>query len=172
MVGPVINRDAVAAIATVFLLSGEAVVAGTLEGVSAFRRGHYAEAVKELGPAADAGDAEALFVLGQMHSAGKGVPRDQAKATEYFAKAAERGSPADQQSYGEALMLGDGVKQDMLQALKWFIVSARAGNKEAAAYANRVGKFMAREKQLEARVMANEWQQRFDAGKAAGGRKN
>lgn len=168
MVGLVNRIAALAAVVTVVLLSGENVVAGTLEGVSAFRRGQYEEALKELVPAANAGDAEALFTLGQMHSAGKGVPHDQAKATEYFAKAAEGGNPGAQQSYGEALMLGDGIKQDMLQALKWFIVSAQAGNKEAADYVSRVGKFMTREKQIEARVLANEWQQKFEARHAAG----
>ena len=72
-------------------------------------------------------------------------------------KAAELGNPGAQQSLGSALMLGEGIEQDMVAALKWFIVSARAGNKEASNYANKVGRFLSRDMQREARMMAIDW---------------
>ena len=72
-------------------------------------------------------------------------------------KAAELGNPGAQQSLGSALMLGEGIEQDMVAALKWFIVSARAGNKEASDYTNKVGRFLSRDMQREARMMAIDW---------------
>ena len=69
-------------------------------------------------------------------------------------KAAELGNPGAQQSLGSALMLGEGIEQDMVAALKWFIELARAGNKEASNYANKVGRFLSRDMQREARMMA------------------
>jgi TPR repeat protein len=77
-------------------------------------------------------------------------------------KAAELGNPGAQQSLGSALMLGEGIEQDMVAALKWFIVSARAGNKEASNYANKVGRFLSRDMQREARMMAIDWKKAND----------
>lgn len=77
-------------------------------------------------------------------------------------KAAELGNPGAQQSLGSALMLGEGIEQDMVAALKWFIVSARAGNKEASNYANKVGRFLSRDMQREARMMAIDWKKAHD----------
>jgi TPR repeat protein len=59
-------------------------------------------------------------------------------------------------------MLGEGIEQDMVAALKWFIVSARAGNKEASNYANKVGRFLSRDMQREARMMAIDWKKAND----------
>lgn len=59
-----------------------------------------------------------------------------------------------QKGLGSALMLGEGIETDMIEALKWFIVSARAGNKDASAYAGRIARFMTRQQQLEARKKA------------------
>lgn len=150
-------------------LQHDAAAAGTREGINAFHSGKYDTALKELVPAAKAEDADALYTLGLMYSAGKGVEKDQKQAVGYFAKAAELGNRNAQQSYGEALMLGEGVEQNMLDALKWFVISARAGNKEAATYAANVGKFMTREMQADARMQAAEWEKAFKSKKEAGG---
>ena len=139
--------------------------ASARKGTQAFQRGKYEEALKHLKPAAEAGEADAMYVLGQMYASGRGVTKDEKLATEYFAKAAELGNAAAQQSLGSALMLGEGIKQDMVEALKWFILSARAGNKDAGSYAQKVGKFLSRDMQREARSKALEWQ-KSRAGKA------
>ena len=102
-----------------------------------------------------------------MYGAGQGVPKDQKKAAELFKKAAEGGSPGAQQSLGSALMLGEGIETDMIEALKWFIVSARAGNKDANAYAGRVARFMTRQQRLEARKKTLAWQKAHGEKKKA-----
>ena len=102
-----------------------------------------------------------------MYGAGQGVPKDQKKAAELFKQAAEGGSPGAQQSLGSALKLGEGIETDVIEALKWFIVSARAGNKDANAYAERVARFMTRQQRLEARKKTLAWQKAHDEKKKA-----
>lgn len=133
-------------------------VASARKGVQAFQRGKYDEALNFLKPAANDGDAEAMNALGQMYASGRGIEKDVKLATEYFRKAAELGNAEAQQNLGSALMLGDGIEQDMVEALKWFIISARAGNKAAASYTKKVGGFLSRDMQREARMKALEWQ--------------
>lgn len=143
--------------------------ATALKGTQAFQRGKYEEALKYLKPAADAGDAGAMYMLGQMYASGRGIKKDEKLATDYFLKSAELGNAAAQQSLGSALMLGEGIKQDMVEALKWFIISARAGNKDAQAYTKRVGGLLSRDMQRESRMKAMEWKQSHDKKKAAKG---
>lgn len=147
------------------VLTVQTAYASGQKGIQAFQRGDYETALKHLDPAAKAGDADAIYVLGQMYASGRGVKKDEKRAAEYFNDAAERGNADAQQSLGAALMLGEGIKQDMVEALKWFIISARAGNKGSAAYTQKVGRFLTRDMQREARTMALEWQKAHDAKK-------
>lgn len=142
-------------------LSGAA-TASTADGLDAFEHGRFADALKDLKPAAAHGDADAEYTLGKMYAAGTGVKKDPDKATEYFRKAAVQGHAKAQQSYGSALMLGDGVKQNMVDALKWFIISSRMGNAEAARYVSDVSKFMTQEMRVDARAKATEWIEAFE----------
>lgn len=139
-------------------LTAHTAYASAQKGVQAFQRGKYETALKHLEPAAKAGEADAMYVLGQMYASGRGVKKDEKRAADYFKKAAELGNAGAQQSLGSALMLGEGIEQNMVEALKWFIISARAGNKGSADYTRKVGRFLSREMQLEARAMALEWQ--------------
>lgn len=63
-------------------------LADTEAGVDAFVSKNFDVALKELMPAATAGDSQALFVLGQMYSFGYGVKKDVKKALELYGKAA------------------------------------------------------------------------------------
>lgn len=140
--------------------------ASAQKGIQAFQRGKYEEALKYLQPAAEAGEASAMYVLGQMYASGRGITKDEKMATGLFLKAANLGDANAQQSLGSALMLGEGIEQDMVEALKWFIISARAGNKDAASYTAKVGRFLSRDMQREARQKALEWQ-KANTGKDA-----
>lgn len=140
------------------LCTSQVAYASAQKGIQAFQRGKYEEALKYLQPAADAGDASAMYVLGQMYASGRGVAKDEKAASALFLKAADLGDRNAQQSLGSALMLGEGIEQDMVEALKWFIISARAGNKDAASYTQKVGRFLSRDMQREARHKALEWQ--------------
>lgn len=142
----------------VALCATQMAYASAQKGTQAFQRGKYEEALKYLQPAAKAGEASAMYVLGQMYASGRGVTKDEKMAADYFSKAADLGNADAQQSLGSALMLGEGIEQDMVEALKWFIISASAGNKDAASYTQSVGRFLSRDMQREARSKAREWQ--------------
>lgn len=61
------------------------------EGVKKWREGDYAGAVAQWQRPASSGNRDALFNLGQAYKLGRGVPRDIAKATDYYRKAAAKG---------------------------------------------------------------------------------
>lgn len=151
-----IRSGALALLLTLF--ATQVVYASAQKGIQAFQRGKYEEALKYLQPAAEAGDASAMYVLGQMYASGRGIAKDEKAASDLFLKAANLGDPNAQQSLGSALMLGEGIEQDMVEALKWFIISARAGNKGAISYTQKVGRFLSRDMQREARQKALAWQ--------------
>ncbi len=161
-VGTFIRAGTLALLLTLFTM--HTAYASAQKGIQAFQRGKYEEALKYLKPAVEAGDASAMYVLGQMYASGRGIAKDEKAATDLFLKAANLGDANAQQSLGSALMLGEGIEQDMIEALKWFIISARAGNKDAAAYTEKVGRFLSRDMQREARAKALEWQ-KANAGK-------
>jgi TPR repeat protein len=140
------------------LFATHAAYASAQKGIQAFQHGKYKEALKYLQPAAEAGDAGAMYVLGQMYASGRGITKDEKAATDLFLKAANLGNADAQQSLGSALMLGEGIEQDMVEALKWFIISGRGGNKDAISYTAKVGRFLSREMQREARQKARDWQ--------------
>lgn len=153
----VFRSGAIALLLALFIT--QTAYASAQKGIQAFQRGKYEEALKYLKPASEAGEASAMYVLGQMYASGRGVTKDEKMAAGLFQKAADLGHPGAQQSLGSALMLGEGIEQDMVEALKWFIISARAGNKDAAAYTQKVGRFLSRDMQREARTKALKWQQ-------------
>ena len=116
----------------VFCLAlGAEAQAGLQEGVSAYKRGHFSVALKELIPLAEKGDAKAQTILGEMHSSGSGVPQDHAKAASWYRKAAEQGHGSAQTSLGVMYERGIGVPQDDKQAAAWFHKAAEHGHAEA-----------------------------------------
>ena len=65
--------------AVVIFCSWQATYAAVDLGVKAFQRGKYEEALKHPEPAANAGNAQALYVLGQMYGSGRSVKKDEKK---------------------------------------------------------------------------------------------
>ncbi|HIX40560.1 MAG TPA: SEL1-like repeat protein [Candidatus Desulfovibrio intestinigallinarum] len=88
-------------------------------------------ALKQL---AEQRDAEAQFRLGDMYKEGKGVPRDDDRARQWYAKAAATFKIAAKQGYVDAqLRLGDmykegrGVPRDDDRACQWYAKAAAQG---------------------------------------------
>ena len=148
-----------AAVAALFTSS--LAFADTQTGIDAFSAQKFDVALKELQPAAEAGDANAMYYLGQMYAGGFGVDKDPKKALELYRTAAELGHTDSQRELGTALALGEGVQQDVTQGLKWLMIAARSGNEQARAYAERFGRFMSRTVVLSARMEAAAWQREF-----------
>ncbi|HSI16020.1 MAG TPA: tetratricopeptide repeat protein [Chthoniobacter sp.] len=74
---------------------------------------------------------EALLQLGRTYLEGLGVTKDDAKAAEYFRKAADMGNAKAENNLGLMYATGQGVKKDSDEALKWLRAAATRGNIDA-----------------------------------------
>jgi TPR repeat protein len=97
-------------------------------GVAAYDKGDYDSALKEWLPLAEEGDPAAQRNLGHMYRKGLGVPKDLAKAAEWYERAAESGFARAQANLASLYLRGDGVSQDYYEAAKWFDRAARQGH--------------------------------------------
>lgn len=94
------------------------------DGVVAYQRGDYAEALKCFRLAADKGRAVAQFNVGLMFAAGRGVAQDYAEALKWFRLAAAQGNADAQYALGVAYFNGYGVLPDDAEAQKWYRLAA------------------------------------------------
>ena len=69
---------------------------------------------------ANAGNADAQYLLGLFYVKGLGVPQDYAQAAAWYRKAADQGLADAQSSLGYAYSDGRGVPQDYAQAVAWW----------------------------------------------------
>ncbi|QTN30253.1 sel1 repeat family protein [Rhodoferax sp. AJA081-3] len=107
--------------------------------------------------AAEQGDLEALFNLGQAHRLGLGVAKDEAKAFALMLQAAEGGVAAAQSRIGLAYATGEGAALDPIEACKWFELAAQRGDKAAAANRARARQGLGAAQLAEAERRAKVW---------------
>lgn len=72
-------------------------------GVEAYERGDYAGAMRHWRPAAEKGDADAQYNLGQVYKLGRGVRVDLAEAEKWYRAAALQGHDLGEANYGMVL---------------------------------------------------------------------
>lgn len=90
------------------------------------------EAVRWLTRAAEAGDAEAAFTLGEAHrGGGLGWRPDAAAARPWFARAMQAGHAGATLALALAARNGDGVPRDARQCVSLLELAARRGNARA-----------------------------------------
>ena len=88
----------------------------------------FAKTVK----AAEAGNAEAQFELGNMYFYGRnGTPINNPLALTWYQKAAGQGYAAAQFAMGQMYAIGFTVPKDMSEAVKWYQKAAEQGHMEA-----------------------------------------
>ena len=81
---------------------------------------------------AEDGGAYAQYKLGKMYRDGKGTPEDDAKAVEWFTRAAKQGLADAQYSLGRLYFWGGvGFSKDHTQPLQWLIEAANSGFRPA-----------------------------------------
>ena len=97
------------------------------KGMTAYKNGDYATALREWTPLAEQGDANAQFNLGLMYANGQGVPQDYKTAAKWYKLAAEQGDAIAQLNLGFMYYNGKGVPQDYKTAVKWYTLSAEQG---------------------------------------------
>lgn len=103
--------------------------AGFKEGLAAYGKADYPQALKELQPLAETGDGKAQNLLGKMYYLGQGVPKDQARGAQWFRKAADKGVPEAQGMLGYMHLVGEaGALLDMGLAREWMTKAANGGD--------------------------------------------
>lgn len=107
--------------------AGESVETDLAQGIAAFQARDYATALRWLEPVANAGEAQAQFILGFMHQNGRGVPADAEKGAALLRQSAEQGYAYAQFSLASSYRFGIGVEQDLLDAHRWLLLAERNG---------------------------------------------
>ena len=102
-----------------------------------------AEWLKLQWKAAEHGDAEAQYALGQAYEEGKGISTDTRTAFGWFFKAALQGHADAQYKVASAYHTGRGVTRSLPDALKWYKLADANGQPEAAAMAQALAAFLA-----------------------------
>jgi uncharacterized protein len=92
---------------------------------------HFVDAASELTPLAEAGDAEAQFLLGLLNEAGALPESSQNAAAIWYAKAAASGNAKAQNNLGAMYYDGRGVARNRALALTWYGRAAELGNPQA-----------------------------------------
>ena len=100
---------------TIAVLLGSVGVSASADfqkGVTAFKSGDYATALREWTPLAKQGDAAGQYNLGYMYGNGKGVPQDYKTAVRWYRLAAGQGDADAQNNLGYLYENGKGVPKD------------------------------------------------------------
>lgn len=81
--------------------------------------------------AAEQGDIDAQYKLGNCYYNGNGVSEDKAEAVKWYRKAAEQGNAKAQCKLGWCYYYGEGVYKDKAEAIKWYRQAAEQGDSMA-----------------------------------------
>lgn len=110
------------------LLVSAAASADTRAGMSAWQRGDYARAHAEFGASANRNDAEAMYMLGQMHAQGHGTLQNYVEAHKWFNLAAAKGYREAASARGEIerKMTPEQISSAQRSAQNWKPDAARA----------------------------------------------
>ena len=126
-------------------------------GMDAYNRGDFKTALREWQPLAEQGDARAQFSFGLLYENGDGVPRDYAKARQWYEKAAAQGDAKAQLYLGLQSSFGQGVPMDVVEAYMWYSLAAENGNMHAPGYRNDLTRQMTPAQIAEGQKRAREW---------------
>lgn len=146
-------------IAAIWVLTAGCAGPNYQRGVKNYKPENAAQAVRELKPLAEQGNAEAQFNLGSLYYQGWGLPQDYMEAVQWFRKAAEQQHVYAQVTLGTIYAEGvQGViEKDYPQALMWFIFASAQGDLEAMEFRDTLASRMTPAQIAEAQKMAREF---------------
>lgn len=102
------------------------------EGLEANRRGDFAEAYCLWRPLAEAGDAQAQYLIGWLYANGQGLRVSRRTAARWWRLAAEQGHAEARYALGRTYLRGaKGVSKNRAEALRWMLAAARGGVDDA-----------------------------------------
>lgn len=120
----------------------------------------FAQALKELKPAARSGNAEAEELIGVMYAMGLGVVRDDRRAFEWYLRAALKGHAGAQSGVGWYYEVGRGIEApDLIRAYMWYVLSAIGGDPDAAISQEEVVKKMSVEEIARAHLLIDDYKE-------------
>ncbi len=111
--------------------------------------------------AAEAGDLQSQFNLGQAYRKGAGIPQDYEKAAFWYRKAAEAGLPQAQNEYGLLFAQGHGVPLDYVRAFAWIDMPATAGDPQSVKNRAQLLTILDERQQKQARQLADEYAKKY-----------
>lgn len=139
------------------------------KGKEAAWQGDYTAALAELQPLAEQGDAEAQYNLANLYRDGRGVPRDNEKAADWYTRAAEGGSwwaafDLGMLYWGQGLASGpkDGAPNDaLIRVHMWLGIAAATENvgcvEMGAPLRDAVAQSMTAEQIARSRALTHAW---------------
>ena len=101
------------------------------QGLEAYERGDFDEALRIWHPLAEAGYMRAQARLGVMYFNGEGVARDAREAVSYWTEAAAQGSLEAKIGLGNAYASGRGIERNLEVAVRWWRMAAERGHVDA-----------------------------------------
>jgi TPR repeat protein len=101
------------------------------EAQELFAAQRYPEAKDRATSGAAAGDATAMYVLGEIYSSGKGASKNYTESAGWMTKAANAGYAPAMNALGNLYETGMGVRSDYVQAAQWYQKGAEAGSAAA-----------------------------------------
>ncbi|MCH8081182.1 MAG: SEL1-like repeat protein [Proteobacteria bacterium] len=112
--------------------AGQAAYSQSLEdAIRNYQSGKYKKAERQWQNLAEAGNADALFNLGQMYHLGKKTAFDDNKAADYYLAAANLGHTAAARELGNLYFFSPGVNGGKEAAASWWLRAAEAGDGQA-----------------------------------------
>ena len=132
----------------------------------AYLRGDYEKARTDIEFLAYGGEPRAQYDLGVIYDQGQGVPQSDAKAMEWYERAAQQGEPRAQYNLGLMYLNGQGVPPDLVKAYYWITLSANRGNVHARDARDFVSEKMSREQVADAKRRIQEYEEQAAQRKA------
>ncbi len=109
------------------------------EGLKAYRAGQYTKAYKTLLPLARKKDPRAMYLVGVMYEAGRGVPQDDPTAAGWLEGSARAGNASAQYLLARMTIEGRGVEKSRDKGVALLRAAAEQGHKESVALLARLG---------------------------------
>lgn len=125
----------------------------------AYLRGDYDKARTDIEFLAHSGEPRAQYDLGLMYDQGQGFPQSDAKAMEWYERAAQQGEPRAQYNLGLMYLKGQGVPPNLVQAYYWISLSASRGNQHALDARDYVSEKMSTEQLTEGKRLVLEYEE-------------
>jgi TPR repeat protein len=132
----------------------------------AYLHGDYEKARTDIEFLARGGEARAQYDLGLMYDQGQGVPQSDAKAMEWYERAAQQGEPRAQYNLGLMHLNGQGVPPDLVKAYYWISLSANRGNAHALDARDYVSEKMSAEQLTQGKRLVLEYEEQAAKRKA------